>query len=56
MKVNIISPPNTNENVINIINECFNANIKMEYSDLDLYKYLINNLNIPTTLIKNLKK
>ena len=50
--LSIISPPNTNKNVIDIINDFLNANVKTEDVDLDLYKYLINNLNIPTTLIK----
>ena len=50
---NIISPPNTNMNFINIANTFFNVNQKVNEEDLDLYKYLINRLSIPQSLIEN---
>ena len=50
---NIISPPNTDMNFIDIDNSFFNAKQKVDREDLDLYKYLINRLSIPQSLIKN---
>ena len=50
---NIISPPNTDMNFIDIANSFFNAKQKVDREDLDLYKYLINRLSIPQSLIKN---
>ena len=50
---NIISPPNTEMNFIDIANSFFNAKQKVDREDLDLYKYLINRLSIPQSLIKN---
>ena len=50
---NIISPPNTNMNFIDIANTFFNINQRVNEEDLDLYKYLINRLSIPKSLIKN---
>ena len=50
---NIISPPNTDMNFIDIANSFFNVKQKVDREDLDLYKYLINRLSIPQSLIKN---
>ena len=50
---NIISPPNTDMNFIDIANSLFNAKQKVYREYLDLYKYLINRLSIPKSLIKN---
>ena len=50
---NIISPPNTDKNIIDIANNFLNINQNIDEDDLDLYKYLINTLNIPKSLIKN---
>ena len=50
---NIISPPNTDKNIIDIANKFLNINQNIDEDDLDLYKYLINTLNIPKSLIKN---
>ena len=50
---NIISPPNTDMNFIDIANSFFNAKQTVDREDLDLYKYLINRLSIPQSLIKN---
>ena len=50
---NIISPPNTDKNIIDIANTFLNINQNIDEDDLDLYKYLINTLNIPKSLIKN---
>ena len=50
---NIISPPNTDMNFIDIANSFFNVKQKVDRKDLDLYKYLINRLSIPQSLIKN---
>ena len=51
---NIISPPNTDMNYfIDIANSFFNVKQKVDREDLDLYKYLINRLSIPQSLIKN---
>ena len=50
---NIISLPNTNKNVIYIINDFLTPSLTISDFYLDLYKHLINNLNIPKTLIKN---
>ena len=50
---NIISPPNTGMNFIDKANSFFNAKQKVDREDLDLYKYLINRLSIPQSLIKN---
>ena len=50
---NIISPPNTDMNFIDIANSFFNVKKKVNREDLDLYKYLINRLSIPQSLIKN---
>ena len=50
---NIISPPNTDMNFIDIANSFFNVRKKANREDLDLYKYLINRLSIPQSLIKN---
>ena len=50
---NIISPPNTDKNIIDIANNFLNINQNIDEDDLDLYKYLINTLNIPKPLIKN---
>ena len=50
---NIISPPNTNKNVIYIINHFLTISLIVDDFDLDLDKHLINNLNIQKTLIKN---
>ena len=50
---NIISPPNTDMNFIDIANSFFNVKQKVDREDLDLYKYLINRLSIPQLLIKN---
>ena len=52
---NIISPPNTDKNIIDIANTFFNINQNIDEDDLALYKYLINTLNIPKSLIKNKK-
>ena len=52
---NIISPPNTDMNFIDIANIFFNVNQKVNEEDLDLYKYLINRLSIPQSLINNKK-
>ena len=50
---NIISPPNTDMNFIDIANSFFNVKQKVDREDLDLYKYLINRLSIPQSLIRN---
>ena len=50
---NIISPPNTDMNFIDIANSFFNVKQKVDRENLDLYKYLINRLSIPQSLIKN---
>ena len=50
---NIISPPNTDMNFIDIANSFFNVKQKVDREDLDLYKYLINRLSIPQSLTKN---
>ena len=50
---NIISPPNTDKNIIDIANTFVNINQNIDEDNLDLYKYLINTLNIPKYLIKN---
>ena len=50
---NIISPPNTDKNIIDIANTFLNINQNIGEDNLDLYKYLINTLNIPKSLIKN---
>ena len=50
---NIISPPNTDKNVVYIINHFLTVSLPVNDNDLDLYKHLINKLNIPKTLIKN---
>ena len=50
---NIISPPNTNMNFIDIANTFFNIKQRVNEEDLDPYKYLINRLSIPQSLIKN---
>ena len=50
---NIISPPNTDKNIIDIANTFLNINQNIDENDLDLYKYLINTLHIPKSLIKN---
>ena len=50
---NIISPPNTDKNIIDIANNILNINQNIDEDDLNLYKYLINTLNIPKSLIKN---
>ena len=50
---NIISPSNTDKNIIDIANTFLNINQNIDEDDLDLYKYLINTLNIPKSLIKN---
>ena len=50
---NIISPPNTDNNIIDIANTFLNVNQNIDEDDLHLYKYLINTLNIPKSLIKN---
>ena len=52
---NSISPPNTDMNFIDIANIFFNVNQKVNEEDLDLYKYLINRLSIPQSLINNKK-
>ena len=52
---NIISPPNTDMNFIDIANIFFNVKQKVNEEDLDLYKYLINRLSIPQSLINNKK-
>ena len=41
---NIISPPNTNMNFIDIANTIFNIKQRVDEEDLDLYKQLINRL------------
>ena len=53
---NIISPPNTDMNFIAIANSFFNVKKKVNREDLDLYRYLINRLSIPQSLIKNTDK
>ena len=50
---NIISPPNTDMNFIDIANSFFDVKQKVDREDLDLYKYLINRLSIPQSLIEN---
>ena len=50
---NIISPPNTNKNVINIIHDFPNSKGKLENEDINYYKHMIYNLNIPISLIEN---
>ena len=50
---NIISLPNTDMNFIDIANSFFNVKQKVDREDLDLYKYLINRLSIPQSLITN---
>ena len=50
---NIISPPNTDMNFIDIANTFFNVKQKVNEEDLDIYKHLINTLSIPQSLIKN---
>ena len=40
-------------NFIDIANIFFNVNQKVNEEDLDLYKYLINRLSIPQSLINN---
>ena len=50
---NIISPRNTDKNIVDIANTFLNINQNNDEDDLDLYKYLINTLDIPKSLIKN---
>ena len=50
---NIISPPNTHMNFIDIANTFLNIKQRVDEEDLDIYKHLINSLNIPKSLIKN---
>ena len=40
-------------NFIDIANSFFNVKQNVDEEDLDLYKYLINRLSIPQSLIKN---
>ena len=40
-------------NFIGLANTFFNINQKVNQEDLDIYKYLINRLSIPQSLIKN---
>ena len=49
---NIISPPDTNKNAIYVINDFLSPTLAISDFDLDLYKLLTNNLNIPKLLIK----
>ena len=49
---NIISPPNTDKNIIDIANKFLNINQNIDEGDLDLYKYLIKTLNIPKSVIR----
>ena len=49
---NIISPQNTDKNIIDIANTFLNINQNIDEDDLHLYKYLIKALNIPKSLIK----
>ena len=49
---NVFSPPNTDKNIIDIANIFLNIKQNIDEDDLGLYKYLINTLNIPKSLIK----
>ena len=51
---NIVSPPNINRNFLDVSSVFLNVRTPIHNDeDLDLYRLLINTLNIPKSLIKN---